>query len=141
MLAYAVVYALVVAAEQNQIPLERELVGYALSKDLSVRGEVYNLVVVALRLQLFDHTVNRLDHKDHSGIPAVTVVVHLEARTLAVFAQVVDLYFYYSLLPRPSHDGMAQRAFQQLRHYGNYVYSHLRFRFWLSACKNSNLSA
>ena len=51
MLTDAVVYALVVATENNEVPLEREVVGNVLVELLPVGRGVYHLVVVAFCLE------------------------------------------------------------------------------------------
>ena len=123
MLPDAFVDALVVAAEDNEVPFEGKFVGNALGEDFPVRGHVDDLIVGALGLQFPDTVVNGLYHHHHAGVPAVGVVVHGLARPQAVAAKVVYLNLHQAFFDGPPGNGMAQGAFQQLRNNADDVYS------------------
>ena len=117
--------ALVVAAEQDQVLLEGELVGDGLGEVFAVGGEVDDLVVVALGAQLLDHVVDRLDAHDHAGVAAVAVVIHVLAGADAVFAEVVDPDVHEAFLDGAARDGVGEGTLQEFGHDGEYIDSHI----------------
>lgn len=92
------------AAEEDEILLRGELIGYSLVQTLAVGGHVDDFVIFPLRLQLVDHFLHRLDHHHHPSVAAVAVVIHRGARAEAIFPDVVDVYFDQTFLDRPPHD-------------------------------------
>ena len=52
MLSYAVVYPLVVPAEDDEVLLQAHLIGYALVEGLPIGRGIDHLIVVALTLQV-----------------------------------------------------------------------------------------
>ena len=126
MLADAMVHTLVVAAENHQVLLARKLVGHLLRERLPVgRGED-DLVVVPFGLELLHQGVHRLDHHHHAGVTAETVVVDLAPAAFPIVTDVVDMDFDEPLVAGPFDDGVAERAFQQLRHDSQDIDSHKR---------------
>ena len=124
MLADAMVYSLIMTAENDYILLERKFVRNTLVEYLTVGRHIDHLFVIPLRLKVPDNVENRLHHHHHSGVSAVGVIVHVAARPQAVFAQVVNLYFHQSLLSCPAHYGIAERAVEQFWNNTYYIYSH-----------------
>ncbi len=124
MLADAMVDAFVVTAEYHQVLLAGQLVGHLLGQLLAVgRSEDY-LIVSALGLELLHQRIDRLDHHHHPRVAAETVIIDLAVAALAVFADVVDVDFDQAFVLSALDDGIAQRAFEQLGHYGKYINSH-----------------
>ena len=122
--ADALVDAFVMAAEDDDVLLEGQFVGDALVQDLAVGGHVDDLVVLPFGAQFLDHPEHRFHHHDHAGVTAVAVVVHGQARPQAVLAEVVDMDFHQAFLDGPAGNGMAQRAFEQLRNHGEDIDAH-----------------
>ena len=129
MFADALVDALVVAAQDDDVLLEGELIGYALGEDFSVGGHVDDFVVVALCLELAYAVEHGLHHHDHAGISAIGVVVYGLAAAEAVFAEVVYVYLCQALLDGPAGDGVTERAVQKLWNHGYDVNSEHSGRF------------
>ena len=124
MLPDAVVYALVVAAEYDDVLLQGELVGDGLVEPLPVRRHIYDLVVVALSLQLFEHTEDRLYGQHHTRVRAEAIVVHILALSKPVFAQIVYINFHQAFLSGPAYNGVREGTVEQLWNNRKYVNSH-----------------
>ena len=124
MLADAVVNALVVAAEDDDVLLAGKLVGDALVQDFAIRGGVDDLVVMALFLKVLNQVVDRFDHHHHAGVSAVAVIVYLAVKTFAVFADTVDMNLHETLVDGAFYNRVAERALEQFRNYGEDVDSH-----------------
>ena len=122
--ADAFVNALVMAAQDDDILLEGQLVGYSLVQDLPVRSHIDDFVVVPFRPQFLDHPEHRLHHHDHAGVAAIAIVIHGEARPEAVLAEVVDVDFHQAFFDGPARNGMTERAFEQLRDDGKDIDAH-----------------
>ena len=91
MFAYAVVDTLVVSAKDDEVLLEREVVGYMLVKLLAVGRGVDDLIVVALRLECADTAVDGLALHHHAGEAPVGIVVDAAPFVGGVVAQVVEM--------------------------------------------------
>ena len=135
MLADAVVDALEVAAQDDEVLRQRQGVGHGLVELLAVgRGENH-FVVVAFGLQAVDAAFDGLDLHHHAGKASEGVIVHAAVLVLGVVAQVVDVNFGQALVLCPLHDGAVEEALNHLRKNGNNVYAHnVSFCFF---CKSS----
>ena len=120
--------SLVVSAEDDDVLLEGQLVGYALVEDVTVRGHVDDLVVMPFGLQFLYHPENRFDHHHHAGVAAVAVVVDVLPGADAVFAELVYMDLHQAFLYGPSDNGVAQRTLQQFGYDGQDIYSHISVR-------------
>ena len=129
MLSDALVDALVMTAQDDDVFFEGKLIGDALVQDLAVGGHVDDLVVVAFGLEFLDHLEDGLHHHHHAGVAAVAVVIHRQARSEAVLAEVMDMDFHQAFLDGPARDGVTQRTLQKFRYDGENVDAHGVFRF------------
>ena len=130
MLADAVVDSFVMAAQDHQVLLARQFIRHLLRQLFPVGRREDDLVVRALCLQLLHQREYGLDHHHHPGVAAEAVIVDLTIASLAVFAKVVHVDFNEPFVLGALHNGIAERAFQQLRHDGQDIDSHKQ-------CKNS----
>ena len=122
--ADALVDALVVAAEDDDVVQQAEGVGHWLREELAVGSGEDDFVVVTLGFQRGDAGVDGLYLHDHSGLAAEGVVVDLAVLVGGVVAQVVDVNLGQALLPGAPEDGAAQGALEHFGHDGEYVYTH-----------------
>src|SRR5699024_8042844 len=120
----ALIYAFVVAAQDDQVLFQRIRVGRRLVPWHPVGGHVDHLVVLPFGFQGADTAVYRLGHHHHSGPSAESVVVRAVVTVKSVVVQVVQVQIQIALVAGPPHDGLLERADQQIRHAGNNVYSH-----------------
>ena len=138
-LANAVVDALVVSAEDDDVLHHRQLVGHMLVELLAVGRSEYHLVVVALSLQGRDAAVDGLALHHHSGKSAIGVVVHAAPLVERVVAQIVQMYFGQAFLFRTCQNRLVDESLNHLWQHGDNVYSHSSV--FLSAHKGTkNLS-
>ena len=108
MLSDAVVHALVMAAEYDDVFEHRHGVGHRLVEGLAVgRGEDH-FVVVTLRFQVAYSAVNRLNLHHHSGFAAEGVIVDLAVAVGGVVAEVMDVDFHETLVLRAFEDGAVE---------------------------------
>ena len=98
MVAHALVDALVVAAEDYDVALHREVVSHVLVELFAVGRREYHLVVVALCLQLRYAAVYRLALHHHAGKTTVRIVVYAAPFVSGVVAQVVQMNLCETLL-------------------------------------------
>ena len=125
MVAYALVDALVVACQDDEVALHRQFVGHVLVEAFAVGRCEDDLVVVALLLQCRDAAVNGLALHDHACRTAVGIVVDAAPLVERVVTEVVEADFCQSFLFGPCQDGLVDEAFQHLGQYGDDVYSHV----------------
>ena len=124
-LADAIVDALVVSAEDNHVVEHRERVGHRLVELLAVgRGEDH-LVVVALRFQRRDASVDGLALHHHSRRAAERVVVHTAVLVGGVVAQIVQMYFHQSFLLCACKDRGVDKPVEHFGQHCDNVYSHI----------------
>ena len=124
MFADPFVNALVMSAEDDDVLLEGQFVGDALIQDFPVGGHVDDLVVMPFGRQFLDHPEHRLHHHHHAGVSTVAVVVHRQARSQAVLAEIVDMDFHQAFHDGAARNGMAQRTFEQFRNHGEDIDAH-----------------
>ena len=124
MFADAVVDALVVAAEDNQVVERREAVGFVLVVADAVGRGVDHLVVFPFRFEGFDAAVDRFDLHYHTRLSAEGVVVRGAVLVFCVVPDVVDMDFDQPLLLRTLEDRFVQRRGEQFGYDGQDVYSH-----------------
>ena len=122
--AYALVYTFVVASQDDEVALHRQLVGDMLVEAFAVgRGED-DLVIVTLSLQCRYAAVDGFALHHHARTSAVGVVVHAAPLVEGVVTQVVQAYFGQSLLLGPGQYTFVYEALQHFGQYGDDVYSH-----------------
>ena len=124
MVAHSLVDALIVAGQDDEVALQRQLVGYMLVEAFAVRRGEDHFVVVALGLQGTDAAVYRLALHHHSCRTAVGIVVHPPPFVQRVVSQVVKPYLGQSFLLCPGQYRFVHESLQHLGQYGNNVYSH-----------------
>lgn len=124
MVAHTLVDALVVAAEDYDVALHREVVSHVLVELFAVWRREYHLVVVALRLQLRYAAVYRFALHHHSGESAVRIVVYAAPFVSGVVAQVVQMNLCETLLLCASKYRFVDKALKHFGQYGYNVYSH-----------------
>ena len=125
MLAYAVVYTFVVAAQYYYIVEHRQGVGHPLVKNFSVgRGE-YHLIVIALCFECRYTAVHRFYLYHHPGVSAEWIIVDLSVAVGGIVAEIVDFYLAQTFVLRPFKYRAVQRRFEHLRKYRYYIYTHL----------------
>ena len=125
MLANAIVNALVVAAEDNHVVEHRERVGHRLVELLAVGRSEDHLVVVALRFQCRDASVDGLALHHHSRRAAERVVVHTAVLVGGVVAQIVQMYFHQSFLLCACKDRGVDKPVEHFGQHCDNVYSHI----------------
>ena len=123
-LAYAIVDALVVSAQDDDVLLQREFVGHGLVKLLAVGGSEDNLVVVALAHQFGDAQVHGFALDNHTSRTAKRIVVHTTPAVGGVVTQIVDMYFHKSFFLPTTHDALLCEGKHQFGAHGDNVYSH-----------------
>ena len=104
MIAHSLVDAFIVACEDNQIALQRELVGHVLVEALPIRRGEDDLVVVAFRLQGCDTAVDRLTLHHHTSAAAVWIVIYPAPLVKGVVTQVVQTDLRQTFLLCPCQD-------------------------------------
>ena len=92
MIAHALVDPFVVAAENDDILLERQLVGGFLVETPAVRGCEDDLVVVPLGSQMGDQTVDRLNLQNHAGAKAEGIIINLTMFVECPVTQIMHIY-------------------------------------------------
>ena len=122
MFADAVVDALVVTAQDDQVSACGQAVAHTLVQHLPVRRGVDHLVVLPLRGQVRDSPVQRFRLDDHAGVASEAVIVYLLVVALAVVMQVDNMNLHESLFPGPSYNRMVERTFQQFRYRTDNIY-------------------
>ena len=125
--ANAIVYALVVSAEDNNVFHHAYAIGFLLLPRLTVGRSVNYKVIVALFFQIVDAVVDRLYHHHHASLAAKGVVVNLLVTTKAVLAQVVNMNFGNSLVGCPLDYRIIQRSIKDFGKNGYNVNSHKLF--------------
>jgi hypothetical protein len=115
MFAYAMVYAFVVSAQDDEVPVERQLVGHGLVELFAVGGGEDYLIVVALCLQGRYASVYRFALDYHARKSPEGVIVYASELVGGVVAQVVQVYLCQSFFLRPCQDGFVYESFQHLR--------------------------
>ena len=138
MLANAVVDALEVSAQNNQVLRQRQRVGHLLVELLAVGRRENHLVVMTFRLQCRDTPVNRLNLHHHAGTSPERIIVHLTVTVVRIIAQVMNVNLGNSFLLSTAHDGVIEESFNHFRQYGYNVYSHLSA---IVFCKSTNIFA
>ena len=124
MVAHALVHALVVTAEDDQIAHHRQVVGHALRQLLTVgRGEDH-FVVVALRLQRGYAAVDRLYLHHHTSLTSKGIVIDTAPLVERIVTKIVQMDFRQTLLGGPGKDGFVDEAFQHFGKDADNVYSH-----------------
>ena len=108
--ANSVVYALVVSAKDDEVFLQRKLVGHLLTKGFTIRRGVNDFIVCALALQVLENAVDGLDLQYHSGCESEWIVVHSTVFVGAVVAQVVYMNFSESLVLGTFDNAMVERT-------------------------------
>ena len=111
--ADAVVDALVVAAEDDDVVERREPVGFVLVVADAVGRGVDDLVVVPLGLEFLDQFEDRFALEDHARFAAEGVVVGGLAAVVGVVVEVMDDDLDQPLLLRAVQDGFVERGGQQ----------------------------
>ena len=123
-LANAVVDALVVSTENNEVALHREAVGHGLVELFTVgRGENH-FVIVAFGLERCDAVVDGLALHHHSRKAAVGIVVDAAMFVGGVVTQVVHMNFDQSFFLRSRQDGGVEEAVEHFGNYGDDVDAH-----------------
>ena len=109
--ADAVIDALVVSAEDDEVLEQREAVSHWLVEALAVGRGVDHLVVCALGLQGRDGTVDRLDLHHHAGLAAEGIIVRASPFVRRVVAQVVQVDLRQPAVLRAPQDGIVSALF------------------------------
>lgn len=123
-LANAVVNALVVSAENNEVALHREAVGHGLVELFTIgRGENH-FVIVAFGLERCDAVVDGLTLHYHSCKAAVGIVVDAAMFVSSIVTQVVHMNFDQSFFLRSCQDGGVEEAVEHFGNYGDDVDAH-----------------
>ena len=91
MLTDALVNALVVAAEDDEVLLQAHLVRNALIEGLPIGRSIDHLIVVALALEVGDSAVDRLDLQDHPCLPPEGIVIDTAPLIRSVVTDIVDM--------------------------------------------------
>ncbi len=100
-LRHALVHALVPAADEDEMVIFGETLGFLLGKDLTARGE-QNYPGLSLLANLFKRGLYRLRAQDHSRPAAEWPIVHLLVPAQAEIPQVNQVKFQNLVLPRPA---------------------------------------
>ena len=125
MLTDALVDALVVAAENDEVLLQAHLVRDALIEGLPIGRGIDHLIVVALALEVGDSAVDRLDLQDHPCLPPEGIVIDTAPLIRSVVTDIVDMKLEEALLLGTADDGVLERALEELGHDGEDIYSHV----------------
>ena len=121
----AVVDALVVAAEDDDVFERREAVGLVLVVAYAVGRGVDDLVVVPLGLEFLDQLENRFALQNHARLAAEGVVVGGLAAVVGVVVEVVDDDPDEPLLLRTVQDRLVEGRGQQFGYDGEDVNAHV----------------
>ena len=124
MFADAIVDALVVSAEDDEILLQAHLVGDVLVEAFAIGRDVDHVIVVALGLQGRDAAVDGLALHHHTGKAAIGIVVHASPFVACIVAQVVQMNLCQSLLLCPRQNRLVDKPFEHLGQYSDNIYSH-----------------
>ena len=130
-LADAVVDALVVAAEDDDVLEHREAVGLMLVVAHAVGRGVDDFVVAALGAELLDQFEDRFALHHHARLAPEGVVVGGLALVVGVVVEVVHHNFDEPLLLGPLEDGFVQRRAYQLGNDGDDIDAHLGSRLFV----------
>ena len=98
MLAYSVVYAFVVSAEDYYVLFHGQLVCHGLVELFAVGGGENDFVIISFGLECGDACIDGLALHDHAGKASERVVVYALVLVFCVVAEVVQMYFHKSLL-------------------------------------------
>ena len=120
----AVVDALVVTADDDDVLLQRELVRHGLVELLAVWSRENDFVVVAFCLQRRDAGIQRLALDEHTRCTAKGIVVHTTMLVRCVVSEVVHMNLSKSLLLSPAEDAFLGERFYQLWQNRDDIYSH-----------------
>ena len=118
------VNTLVMSAENDDVLLQRQVVGNMLVELFAVGRREYHLVVVALRFQCRDAAVDRLYLHHHSREAPVRVVIHASPFVKCIVSEVVQMNLCQPLLLSPGKNRLVNESLYHLGQYGNNVYSH-----------------
>ena len=122
--ADAVVDAFVVAANDDDILLQAQVVRHRLVELLAVGGSEYHLVIMSLSLQRRDTRIQRLTLYHHTGLAAVGIVIDAAPFVGGIVAQIMDVYLCQALTLGTSQNACRDKALKHLRQYGYNIYSH-----------------
>ena len=120
----AVVYALVVSTQDDNVFAQTQGVGHRLCELFSVGCGENNLVVVPFGSQFRDASVYRFALHHHTGKAAERVIVHSAPLVGGVVAQVVEVYLHQSLALCPSKYTLIEKTFNEFGQDGYDVYAH-----------------
>ena len=118
------VNSFVMPAEDDQVFLHGERVRLLLIEGDTVRGGVYDFIIVALALQKVDGRFNRLDGHDHSCPLAESVVVDPPVLVRTEVPEAVNHNLHQVFVFCPFYDGMTEWSLQYFRQNGDDVYAH-----------------
>lgn len=124
--ADALIHALVVSAEDNDVVEHGEGVCHGLRELLSVGRCEDDLVVVSLLLERGDDAVDGFDLHDHAGTSAEGIVVDASRFLDGVFSQVVDADVHDALVDGSLDDGVAEGTLEQFGNDADDVDAHGR---------------
>ena len=108
---HALIYALVVAAQQDKPRLLREFLHLLLGQHLALRGHVdYPGFALTLGLYRGNAVVNRLSLHEHSGAAAVGLVVNAAVLVFGVFPDIVGVHLDKAVSDSPADYALVKHA-------------------------------
>ena len=99
--------SLVMSAKQNEMLVRKQRKHLFLAERFSL-GRQVDTVRLMLRVQSVDGAADRLGHHHHARAPAEGIIVALEVFIFRIVAEIDDVYFYFSRLPRPAENTLLQ---------------------------------
>ena len=130
MVTHALIYALIVAAEDDDVLTEREAVGRPLVEALAIGGGEDDLVVVALGGEVGDEPVDGFDLQHHTRSETEGIVIYFAVLVQGPVAQVMHVYLAQPTVLGTLNDGVVERRLQQFGTTCDDINSHI---FKLSA--------
>ena len=115
--------ALVVAANQQQALLLRQLRGYALVENATLGREQDDRPLI-LRADFLDRAHQHVGPQDHAAAAAARGIVHLAPAPLAPVAQIMQTQVQQAAFLRLPHHAQTHRPLEHLREKGQHVDLH-----------------
>jgi len=124
MLANTIVNPLVMAAEDDKIPGERQGIGNGLIEGLAIRGHENHIIIFTLSFQSRDTGVDRLNTHYHTGLAAKRIIIDLTMLIESIVAEIMDIDLREPLVLSTTDDRIIERRLKHLRDYSNDIDSH-----------------
>ena len=122
--AYALIDALVVTAEEDDVGGEGQFVGHVLGETWGVGSRVDDVIVLALGGELADAVENGLYHEDETGVAAEGIVVDFAVLVEGPVPDVVHMYFNEAALAGTFDDGVVEGTLEEFGDNAEYVDTH-----------------